>query len=93
MIGPSYAPLKPATTRCYRPGSCVEFAYPAVILEPGARILQAVCPSDDEIIITFADHAAFVTAQSWPMANLVLIGQGYPGCGPLGSADTRFYAM
>ena len=63
----------------------MQFTYPAVILEQGTRVSQAVCPIDDEIIVTFADHAAFVTAESWPMANLVLIGQGYPGCGPAGS--------
>lgn len=28
------------------------------------------------------------------MANLVLVGQGYPGCGPTGADEgARFYAM
>ena len=88
ILVPSYAPLKPARTRCYSSNSCVQFSYPAVILERGAHVSQAVCPSDDEIIITFSDEAAFITAESWPMANLVLIGHDYPGCGPPGTCLT-----
>lgn len=64
------------------------------MLDNSAHVLQALCPTTSEIIITFSDHDAFVTAEKWPLANLVLIGQGYPGCGPQGGGNgSRFYAL